>query len=240
MDDLPHLTTSRAINLQEKINHLLYLPRQIQAGGKGKHGYAKLLSKTAGIEKQIAGLDLPKGGGFLDCGCGTHDPLALAVYYCLNGLDFAYAVDVSPPRNPAYSAFSMYDILANIRSFPRRYCREGVSPTEIITRLEELPIEQFEKGDFSTGLSRSPDHLRYETCGVEKSTVQPESLGLIVSFAVLEHVDDLAGVCRKLYDSLMPGGIAYHFIDLVDHRSYAADGKYHALSFLTEKRRRQK
>jgi hypothetical protein len=51
---------------------------------------------------------------------------------------------------------------------------------------------------------------------------------------VLEHVDDLPRVCRNLYDSLMPGGLAYHMIDLSDHRAYRGDGQYHPLSFLTE------
>jgi SAM-dependent methyltransferase len=231
IEGLPALL-QRKLNRKEKLNHLLFLPRLIQAHGKAKHGYPRLLGKANSIERQIADLDLPEGG-FLDLGCGAHDPVALASYYYLNGFELTHAIDLQPPRNPLYSALSMYDILANISTFPERYCRTGISPDMIRSRLANFSIEAFERGDFWEGLRPAAHSVRFEACDVAKSSVAPQSLALLVSFAVLEHVDDLPGVCRKLYDSLVPGGLAFHFVDLADHRSYR-DSQYHPLSFLTE------
>ena len=57
---------------------------------------------------------------------------------------------------------------------------------------------------------------------------------MLTSFALLEHVTDLAGIFARCLELLAPGGISYHFIDLADHRSYRGDDSYTAFSFLTE------
>jgi hypothetical protein len=67
-----------------------------------------------------------------------------------------------------------------------------------------------------------------------KSRIPPNSISLLASFAVFEHVDDIDSVSRHIHGLLKPGGVAYHFIDLADHRSYRGDGVYGPLSFLTE------
>lgn len=59
------------------------------------------------------------------------------------------------------------------------------------------------------------------------------SVALFTSFAVLEHVSDIDAIFRRSYDLMAPGGIAYHFADLADHRSYRGDGNFGPLSFLT-------
>ena len=233
IEQLPALAKS-GINRKEKLNHLLYLPRLIQASGSLKHGYQKVLNKVSGLENQISGLKLPGSGGFLELGCGAHDPTALSTYYYVNGFDVAHAVDMLPPRNPIYSALSMYDLLANMRVFPKRYCRENVLPSSVMSRLSKFPIGMFERGDFAGALKAVAGFIRYENCAIAESSIQDESLSLATSFAVLEHVDDLKGVCEKLYRALKPGGIGFHFIDMADHRSYSGDGKFHPLSFLTE------
>lgn len=233
VDLLPRLSRSK-LNIKEKINHLLYMSRIIQRAGHTKHGYNKLLRKAGRVERQIAGLDLPRGGGFLEVGCGAHDPVGLATYYYLNGFDSAHAVDVLPPRNTAYSAYSMYDILAHARLFPQMYCRHGVSPRTILMRSYTFDIGKFECGDFWGGLSPLRGQIKYEVCDASESTIEAGSLSLACSFAVLEHVADLPAFCAKLYDALMPGGIAFHFVDLADHRAYRVGGPYHPLSFLTE------
>lgn len=233
IDQLPALAKS-GINRKEKLNHLLYLPRLVQASGRLKHGYQKVLNKVSGLENQIAGLTLPKSGGFLELGCGAHDPIALSTYYYANGFDVAHAVDMLPPRNPTYSALSMYDMLANMKAFPKRYCRENVMPGTVMSRVSKFPIGMFERGNFAGALKAIGGSIRYENCPIAESSIQDESLSLATSFAVLEHVDDLKGVCEKLYRALKPGGLAFHFIDMADHRSYSGDGKFHPLSFLTE------
>ena len=53
------------------------------------------------------------------------------------------------------------------------------------------------------------------------------------SRAVLEHFLDFEMACHKLWALMSPGSVAYHEIDLVDHRAYGSL-KYHWWSFLAE------
>jgi SAM-dependent methyltransferase len=230
---LPELAAS-GLHPQEKLNHLIYLPRLIQRGGTTKHGAQKLLRKMRVVERNIAGNDLPEDGAFVDFGCGAHDPLAMASYFYANGFEKAYAIDLLGPRSELYTALAMYDLLANMRLFPQRYCRPGVGPGTILERIGIFDAEAFEAADLGRGMAGAAGKLCHEAVDIVASSIEPESVSLLVSSAVLEHVSDLDGVCKKIYDSLMPGGIAYHFIDMADHRSYRDNGQFGPLSFLTE------
>jgi SAM-dependent methyltransferase len=222
------------LNPKEKLNHFLFLPRLIQAGSGTKHGYQKLLRKAQGVENFLTGLELPPGGAFVELGCGAHDPLALSTYYFLNGFEPCYGVDLLEPRNELYSALSMYDILSNVRSFPRRYCRTGTDPHELLGRLQELNLAAFERGKFDEGFGKARDKVVFKPVDVVKAGIGKGSVSLLVSFAVLEHVSDIKGVCESLFDLLKPGGVAFHFVDLADHRAYRGDPNFGPLSFLIE------
>ncbi len=230
---LPELATCD-LREQEKFNQLLFIPRLLQSG-LSKHGVRRLFRKVRVVERNIAGVELPKGGAFADFGCGAHDPVAMATYFYANGFAKAHAIDLLPPRNELFSAFSMYDLLANMQLFPQRYCRPDVMPGTILERIRIFNAEAFEQGNFRRGMAEANDRIIYEPVDIVHSSIEPGSLSLLVSSTVLEHVSDLDGVCRKIYDSLLPGGVAYHFIDMADHRSYGAGaGRFGPLSFLTE------
>ena len=233
LEILPELSASR-LHIQEKFNQLLYIPRLVQKSGLAKHGVQKLLRKLRAVERNIDGIELPEGGAFADFGCGAHDPVAMASYFYANGFPKVYAIDLRPPRNEFFSALSMYDVLANMHMFPQRYCRPGVDPDTVLKRIGIFNAEAFERGNFKRGMAKAEGKICYEPVDIVQSSIEPESLSLLVSSAVLEHVSDLEGVCQKVYDSLMPGGIAYHFIDMVDHRSYQLGAGFSPLSFLTE------
>lgn len=222
------------LNMKEKLNHLMYLPRLIQGAAGTKYGYQKLLKKAAGIEATLKGIDVPPGGAFIDLGCGAHDPLALATYYYLNGFAPCFGIDLLAPRNEKYSALSMYDIIANARSFPNRYCRAGTEPAQIQRRLSGFALGMFERGNFYGGFGKLRDEIRFEAKDIVESSAEPGSASLIASYAVLEHVSDIQGVCAHLFRLLKPGGIVFHFVDLADHRSYRGDKKFGPLSFLCE------
>ena len=225
--------TGSGIHVKEKINHLLYLPRLLHTGIKMKHGYHKLLAKTRRVQKMIQGYELPPGG-FVEFGCGVHDPIALATLHHLNGFSPCHAIDLKKPRNEIYSALSMYDILSNIRCFPDRYCFLDRNLASFLDRLTRLDFSAFESGDFWGGLKGIKFDVNYELCDIAESTIEDGSIALLVSFAVLEHVDELDSVCRKLSRVVKRGGMCFHFIDLMDHRSYGGNKKFNAFSFLTE------
>lgn len=222
------------LSSQEKLNHLLFMSRAVQPSGGAKHGYHKLLRKTRRIQADLSFLPELPLGGMLDLGCGTHDPLGLAAFFCLNGYDPAYCCDLSPPRNPFYSALSMYEIMANIRSFPARYRFRNAKVIDIVERWKKFDVAQFEAGDLMAGLGQMRDHLTYHIGDILNLPTPPESLALTVSFAVFEHVDDLQAVNSWLYSRTMPGGLHFHFIDLADHRSFESRAKVSPFAFLTE------
>lgn len=52
----------------------------------------------------------------------------------------------------------------------------------------------------------------------DPAVIQPESVDMVYSQAVLEHVDELATTYRALAEWLKPGGVASHQIGFVSHR----------------------
>lgn len=232
IDALPAIQASN-VNSKEKLNNLLYLARAIQQAGGSKHGYTKLGVKVRTLKNGIGDTPIP-AGGFLELGCGAHDPLALAMYFYLNGLTPAFGVDLLSPRTPHFTAVAMYDILAHIKMFPGRYTWGDNRPSDIIAALRSVNVAAFESGDFAAGLEGLGGKVDLLSEDLLQCPVLPGSIALLTSFAVLEHVSDIDAVMRRCFELTAPGGIGFHFVDLADHRSYRGDGMYGPLSFLTE------
>ena len=233
LESLPDLSRAK-LNRKEKANLLIFLPRLVQAAANTKHGYQKVLRKARSVLEQVEGLDIPKDGVFVDFGCGAHDPVALSTFFYANGFSRALGIDMLPARVPLFAGLSMYDILSNMRIFPQRYCMPGVDPAEFVRRLRVFNLTAFERGDFERGIQSAKGHVEFAVSDISTSNLEKNSVSLLVSFAVFEHVMDMKSVCKKIYDVLKPGGVAYHFIDMADHRSYREDGQFGPLTFLTE------
>jgi len=232
IDALPGIQQSN-LNIKEKLNNILFLARAIQQGGGAKYGHVKLAGKIRTLTGSIGKVTLPEGG-FLELGCGAHDPLGLAIFFYLNGLTPCYGIDLLPPRTPHYSALSMYEILAHVKMFPGRYTWGGKRPIDIINGLRTINAAAFESGDFAAGLESLSGQVDLLNEDLLDCPIVPGSIALLTSFAVLEHVNDIDAIMRRCYELVAPGGIAYHFVDLADHRSYRGDGVFGPLSFLTE------
>ena len=233
LDCMPKLHNSK-MNRKEKMNHLLYMTRQVQQLGTAKYGYEKLLAKIRQVKNNLKNVAPPKKGAIVELGCGVHDAVALSVFFYLNGYDRSYAIDIQPLRQPAYSAISLYDILANVSMFPERYVYGNTTPEQILERLATIDVELFEKGDFKGGMEALEDKISYQVCDIAESEISQESVAVLFSFAVYEHLMDVDGVNKKIFNALLPGGYAYHFIDIADHRSYSRRPEYNPFTFLTE------
>jgi SAM-dependent methyltransferase len=234
----PEMLTAN-LSPKQKLIHLLFLPRIIQAGLDSKHGYQKLRRKMKSAARLLEQNRVAVGGGFLELGCGVHDPLAMATGCYLNGFEPCIGVDIAPPAYEPYSAMSMYDVLANVHASPQDYCLPGVVPETLLARARDLDIEAFARGDFAAGFAKLGGKVQFQPVDVAHAQVEPSSLTLLMSFAVLEHVSDIDAVCAALFSFMRPGGLVFHFIDLVDHRSYwnavtATGERYGPLSFLAE------
>ena len=232
IDYLPQIHDSN-VNIKEKLNNLLFLTRAIQNGGGSKYGHAKLRSKIKTLASFTRQHELP-AGGFVEFGCGAHDPIALSTFFYLNGLTPAYGIDLLPPRTDYFSALSMYDILANVKMFPGRYVWNKLKPFDILVKLRAIAVAAFENGEFEAGLESMGGDVRLIADDFLTCAIAPSSVALMTSFAVLEHVSDIQAIMNRCFELMVPGGIAYHFNDLADHRSYRGDGSFGPLSFLTE------
>lgn len=232
-DNLPALLAS-GMNRQEKLNHLLFTPRLVQNGIHTKHGTKKLLNKAGSVARAIQRNGLQHRDLFVDFGAGAHDPIALSVYFYLNGFERVVANDMLPPRNLTFSALSMRDILADMHARPEAFQLPDSDPQLFMRRLREFDIEAFRDGRFYDGFAATEGRVGYVVDDIVNANIGDETASIIVSFAVFEHVSDMEGVLTFLYGRTAPGGLGFHFIDMADHRSYRAGNQYDAFTFLTE------
>ncbi len=61
--------------------------------------------------------------------------------------------------------------------------------------------------------------IAYRTCYFDESAIERDSIDLLFSQAVLEHVDDLLGAYRAMRLWLKPGGVISHEIDFRCHKT---------------------
>jgi SAM-dependent methyltransferase len=234
VDEMPSMARSN-LHRKEKLNHMLFSNRRLQHAGIAKHGWEKLLRKAGTANRAFSEAQIDKNSTFLDLGCGTHDPVALSAYYYLNGFNRTIACDLQEPRTPVYSAFSMYDIIAHMNLFPKDFCLEGTHSLSFEGRLDELQAKAFADGQWDQALAALDGKIEHKAMNVLDLPVADNELGFAVSFAVLEHVEDINAVMEWLYRKSKPGAVQFHFIDLADHRSYTPGSGADAWTFLTEK-----
>lgn len=56
--------------------------------------------------------------------------------------------------------------------------------------------------------------------GFENVQIAEDSIDLLFTVSVLEHVKEVENFIEKTFTSLKPGGLAYHSVDLRDHRNF--------------------
>ena len=76
--------------------------------------------------------------------------------------------------------------------------------------------------------------MRHVVTDIHSPSLQPNSIDLMSSRAVLEHFLDFGTAVRRLYDLMRSGGVAAHVIDIIDHRHYNDPQAHHYFSFLAE------
>lgn len=118
--------------------------------------------------------------------------------------------------------------------------QDGVQQQRIYTALRAgLSAEQqarFDQAiDLSTGVGFNEDRLKPiygPGMGDFERLFAPSSFDLIISRAVVEQVDNVAGVFRGMDRVLKPGGLLLHKIDLSDYGNFSRHG-HHPLTQLT-------
>lgn len=168
---------------------------------------------------------------------GPGDSLAVGLSALISGVEKVYALDIIPCVSDTKETIQTFDNLVNLffekaliptdkefidikptlesSSFPA-----GVLPDDLLNssmdpmRLELIRSSLVKRGGSSSHDDQSIVHLMSNSA---TTIIRPESLDMVVSQAVMEHVGNVETVYRDLYGWLKPGGIMSHMIDFQSH-----------------------
>jgi hypothetical protein len=99
---------------------------------------------------------------------------------------------------------------------------QSISPRFILDRDQmEFCLSDQRIQSISDALMRpspaNPISISYVSPAYANSIIRSNSVGMIISHAVMEHVDNLEGAYRSMYTWLGPEGITTHMIDFTSH-----------------------
>lgn len=173
------------------------------------------------------------GKTHMDLGCGRFHPYGTNIYFYVNGVDQCYAID-DDAADPIRAAEAIYDTLCDALARPEVWKRNThLSYEEYMARIRRFNLPALRQGKLKEGLNGLP--FQYDVGAAEYFEKNaPEAIDLVTSRSVLEHCMDLPAVLEKQYSIMSSGGLAYHRVDLVDHRFYEDRQKYHYWYFLTD------
>jgi len=172
-----------------------------------------------------------EGKVYCDIGCGQYHPYGISAVMYINGATSTIAVDMQE-ANRARAAEALYDLLVDCLAHPQDWRLSSICKEEFFDRIGRFNLKALRLGDLNDGLADTP--LRYVIGDIRDVGIQPESIDLMSTTAVLEHFLDFETAAKQLFSFMSAGAIACHAIDLKDHRAYAQPEKYSWWSFLAE------
>jgi hypothetical protein len=163
---------------------------------------------------------------------GPGDSIGLGIAALLSGAESYSGFDVYPYSNLANNIRVFDELLPLFRNrvpVPTEFddVRPAVQRTDFPQFLEpDLSPHNIERIRYSILHPNEPGSaIRYQAPW--NDNVQPGTVDMIFSQAVLEHVDDVAGTYRTMYQWLAPGGLMSHQIDLRSHgTAHQLNGHY--------------
>jgi SAM-dependent methyltransferase len=156
----------------------------------------------------------------LDFGCGIYSPLVVSILMFANGFKRAIALDPFDFRVD-YAKETTLEIIKKAFSSPQDFIFTDITPEAFKARLATLDFSNLEQK--LSQLNRN-EITKIDLNGVElvhsQSTIAENSVDLIFSNSVLEHLPDLASSLQWWQRVLTQQGIACHTVDFADHRYY--------------------
>jgi hypothetical protein len=168
---------------------------------------------------------------YCEIGCGEHHPYGTSAIMYINGVSSAIATDLRDTDRKR-AAEALYDLLLDCLAHPEDWHWSALSRDDYLERIYSFNIKALREGDLNAGIAAVP--IKHVVTNIYEPAIQTESIDLMSSRAVLEHFLDFELACKKLYSLMSADSVAYHKIDLVDHRGYDESLNYHWWSFLAE------
>lgn len=187
---------------------------------------------------------------------GPGESLGVGLAALLSGANHYVGLDVSPNINTTENLRILDELTALFaQRAPRpekgwpdfdEHLDAGLFPGHILTAellsrtLHPARIERIRKALMGKPDSAKPDSdtaitIEYRAPWSDPAVIAPDSVDLIMSHSVLEHVVDLPDTYAALYAWLKPGGWMSHQIDFKSHGLSKAWNGYRAYSTLTWK-----
>jgi hypothetical protein len=160
---------------------------------------------------------------------GPGDSLGVGLMALLLGSEKYYALDVVEFSNSIKNIEVLDELILLLKSqedipddieFPRvipklssyKFPKEIFSEEYLCKCLTPSRISKIKKS-----ITRSKGMVEYKAPWFDNSVISKNSVDMIISQAVLEHVDDLALAYKSMYKWLVSGGYMTHCIDFKSH-----------------------
>lgn len=151
------------------------------------------------------------GKDVLDFGAGIFSPISVAVVLYLNG---ARSITAFEPAGwkPDILHASVRELVAEVHTDPARYAITPHTTTEaVVARLADI---RFERLDGENPADLGPIRL----VRAHDFQAHPDSVDLIVSTSVFEHVESFDSEIDNHLTVLRSGGVSVNRVDFTDHR----------------------
>lgn len=167
---------------------------------------------------------------YCDLGCGAFHPFGISTVMYLNGAASTIALDLQPAA-PERAAEALADLLCDCLADPDRWHFSDIEPEEVLRRARRFDLAALRAGRLAEGIGDAP--LQHVLTDIHDPELGEEVLDVISSRGVLEHFLDFRVAAERLFALTRRGGVAYHHIDVVDHRAYSGPG-HHYWSYMAE------
>lgn len=177
---------------------------------------------------------------------GPGDSLGLGIAALLSGVDTYYGLDVVAHTKPEENLSTFDKLLERFKTRAPRPNKgwpdfdhlldQRLFPSHILTDeilRKSLAPERLQhiRSALTNSSGRSgPIHITYRVPWNDAAVIERDSIDLIISQAVLEHVVDIAGTYAALNEWLKPGGVMSHQIDFRSHDLTAEWNGHRAIS----------
>lgn len=175
---------------------------------------------------------------------GPGDTLGVGLAALLCGAQRYYALDIVPHTDLQANSKVLGEVLELLQKRAPRPTKgwpdfdhlldERLFPSDLLTE-DHLSVSLAPERIARIGqaLQHGEDggiRIAYRAPWTDAAIVEEDSVDLVISQAVLEHVVDVEGTYRALYKWLKPGGIMSHQIDFTSHRLSREWNGYRAIS----------
>lgn len=156
----------------------------------------------------------------LDFGCGIFSPLVVSILLYANGFKRVIALDPFEYRED-YAKETTLEIIKKAFASPNDFIFSDIRAEDFKARLASL---DFSNLDQKLSQLNQNEISVIDLGGVEltrsESTIAENSIDLMFSNSVLEHLPEIATTLQWWHKILTERGIACHTVDFADHRYY--------------------